>query len=125
MKIIIKESNRNRLNDEFAIIQKRTTARNICVDDLFRMIEHIESSLGIPKNKMLGISADVDYNAQDFPKAYKYTPESTQVIIEKVSSGWALTGIERYRCRLPKSRYILKLPDVAKEAIIDSKSYFT
>ena len=124
MKIVIKESNRDKLQKELERIQKRTTARNISVDDLFSIIKEIESNLGIAKNKMVGIVADVDYNAQDFPRAYKYTPESTQITIQKVTSGWALTNIERYRCRTPKSKYILRLTDDAKKAIIESKMCF-
>lgn len=124
MKIIIKDSNRNKLQSELEKIQKRTSARNIDVNDLFKMIEEIESNLGIPKNKMVGIIANVDYNAQAFPNAYKYTPESTHVSIERTSSGWALTQIKRNRCRSPKSRYIIDLTDDAKKALIESKSTF-
>lgn len=124
MKIVIKEANRSKLQNELEKIQKRTTTRNINVDDLFKIIKEIENNLGIAKNKMVGIVADVDYNAQDFPKAYKYTPESTQITIQKLASGWALTNVERYRCRTPKSKYILRLTDDAKNAIIESKMCF-
>ena len=121
MKIVIKESNRTKLQSEIEKIQKRTTRRNITVDDLFEIVNSIENKLStyMSKNKMIGIVADVDYNAQDFPKSYKYIPESTRVKIEKVASGWALTRIGRDICRRPKHRYILSLTDEAKKAILE------
>lgn len=124
MKIIIRESNREKIEKALEDIQKRCTMRNIDFDDLLKIIKDIEETLGIPKKRMLGIEADVDYNAQDFPRAYKYTPESTHIIIEKVSSGWALRYIIRDRCRSANRKYMLTLTDDAKEAIIESKMCF-
>lgn len=124
MKIIIKESNRDRLQKVLDTIQKRTTTRNISVDDLLEIIYVIEGNLGIEKTKMIGVSADVDYNAQKFPNAYKHAPMSTHVTVKKVSSGWALTNVYRAFCRIPSSRYILNLTDEAKNAIIKSKMRF-
>ena len=124
MKIIIKNSNREKIEKELALAQERCTTRNIYFTDLPIIIETIEKNLGIPKSKMLGVSADVDYCAQDFPRAYKYTPESTHIRIEKVASGWALTSIWRGRCRPSTQTYILDLPDDAIMAIVDSKRVF-
>lgn len=124
MKIIIKESNRNRLQKELDIVQRRTTARNIDVNDLFGIIKAVEEKLGIAKGNMIGISADVDYNAQVFPSTYEYTPESTQVVVERASSGWALTKVYRDRCRRPSKKYVLDLSDTAIDAIIESKMCF-
>lgn len=124
MKIIIKEANRNLLKKELDEVQKRTTARNINVDDLFIIIKAVESRLGIAKDKMIGISADVDYNAQVFASNYKYSPESTQVVIKKTSSGWALTKVYRNYCRRPSKKYKLTLSDTAKDAILESKECF-
>lgn len=124
MKIIIKETNKDRITKELDKIQKRTTARNIYFSDLLSIINDVDKNLGIAKNKMIGISVDADYNAQDFPNAYKYIPESTHVIIERMKSGWALMSVNRSRCRTPKKRYIVNLTDDAKTAIIESKMCF-
>ena len=124
MNIIIKESNRDRIQKEIDAIQKRTRERNIDVDDIFRAVHDIEERLGISKSAMTGVKASVDMNAQNFPNAYKWSPESTNFTMERVASGWKLVGIERDYCRRRGHDYRLVLTDTAKSAIIDSMTEF-
>ena len=124
MKIIIKESNRERLQKALDAVQQRTRTRTISVDNLFEMIITIDYKLDIAETMMIGIIADVDYNAQQFANAYKYVPKSTHVTIAKVASGWALTNVRRDICRGPGSKYILTLTDEAKTALVESRMRF-
>ena len=124
MKIIIKDSNKEKIEMELEKVQCRCLYRKVSFDNLSSIIKDIEDKLDIPKSRMLGVDADVDYNAQDFPRAYKFNPESTHIRIKKVASGWALIDVWRGKCRPSTQKYILDLPDDAIMAIVDSKRVF-
>lgn len=97
-------------------VQARCTARTITAQDIAQAIEEIEDRLNLisTKTDSIGTIADVDINAQDFPTAYKYTPESTQITLERKSSGWVLKYIERNRCKSPANRIVLTLTEATK-----------
>ena len=124
MKIIVKESNFDKIKQAIKVAEGRATARTICASDIFTAVQYIEQYLDIPKKLLLGVKAQVDYNAQNFPNAYKYIPESTHFELERVASGWAVTAIYRGRCGGPKSTYHLKLTEEAKAAIIQRCTWF-
>lgn len=116
--MLIKESNRGKIEAMIEEAQKRARERKVDFDDIVKALDDIEKSLGIAKKSMIGITADIDIHAQDFPKAYKYTPESTQVMLVRKTSGWDLISVERWHTRKDGHRIELKLTDEAKEAII-------
>lgn len=122
--MLVKESNMKKINEMIKKAEGRATARTIGYKDIAYNIEDIEKTLGIPKKDMIGIVAYVDSNAQDFPNAYKYTPYSTQYVIERKASGWDLVEVERGRTERRKRKFRLKLTDIAKEAIVISKECF-
>lgn len=122
--IIIKESNKEKINQAIKDAEGRASARTITYDDIIQDIKNVEQTLGIAKKDMVGIEVDVDHHAQNFPNAYKYTPESTQYIIRKKASGWELLSVDRYRTRREGHRYNVKLTAEAKAAIIKRMSDF-
>ena len=124
MKIIISEKNKTKIENAIREAEGRSTARTITFENMVSAIDTIETTLGIAKKDMLGIIADVDYNAQSFPGAYKYTPQSTHFIAERVASGWAITDIRRWTTRGCTQTYKLTLTDRAKEAIIENMQAF-
>lgn len=75
--------------------QKRCTARTIDAYTVCRNLEEVERRLDLPKRALEGISVTVDPNAQDFPKAYKYTPESTVFSATYKSGSWKITEVTR------------------------------
>lgn len=97
-------------------VQARCTARTITAQDIVRVIEEIEERLNLisTKTDSIGTVAEVDVNAQDFPNAYKYTPESTLITLERKSSGWVLKYIERNRCKSRANHIILTLTEATK-----------
>lgn len=121
MKIIVKESNIGKLNDAIKTAEGRAKARTITAEDIIKTADKITRNFtefyGVPKKAILGVIADVDYNAQDFPNAYRYTPESTQFRMEYTPSGWAILSIERWETRRAKCAVKLELTEDAKEAI--------
>lgn len=97
-------------------VQARCTARTITAQDIVRVIKEIEDRLDMisTKKDAIGTIADVDINAQDFPNAYKYTPESTLITLERKSSGWVLKYVERNRCKSRSNHIILTLTEATK-----------
>ena len=123
MKIIVNDKNKEKINDAIKKAEGKARERTITANDIFWMVKNIEENLGIPKSKMLGVVATVDYHAQKFPNAYKYPPYSTHVVLEKVSTGWAVVDIRRNITRRNK-RFVIELTNEAKEELIYKHSSF-
>ena len=124
MKILVKEKNLAKLNAAIKEAEGRATARTIDAETIFKCAAHIERVLGIPKVKMIGIVANVDYHSQNFPNAYKYTPESTHFTMEYTKSGWVLLDVSRRTTRRQAQCYRLSLTPTAKDAIVHSMEEF-
>jgi len=90
----------------------RATARTIDVNDLIEALVEIDSYLSISKKAMKGTTVSIDCNAQKFPSAYKWTPESTIFYAEFGVSGWSVIEIEREQSRTKK--YRLTMSETAK-----------
>lgn len=97
-------------------VQKRAKCRTMDARSIIQAIEEIEERLDIISSRTdaIGTIAEVDYNAQHFPNAYKYTPESTQITLEKKRNGWTLTYVERNKCKTPANKIVLTLTEATK-----------
>ena len=122
--MLIKYTNSEKIEKIIKEAEGRATARTIDYGSMSMAIDRLEESLGIPKKHMIGIVADIDVNAQDFPRAYKYTPESTHFRVIRKQSGWDLERVYRDRTRRYNHEFHVTLTEQAKEAIIESKSSF-
>ena len=122
--MLVKEANKEKIEDIIRTAEGRATARTISYERIVVAIAELEKTLGIAKKNMTGITADIDYNAQDFPRAYKYTPESTHILVTRKTSGWDLTNVFRDTTRRWNHRFHVTLTDDAKAAIIASKEKF-
>jgi hypothetical protein len=122
MKIIIKEANQEKINAAIREAEGRATARTITAQDIISAAEKVTKHLGIPMKAMIDVVAHVDINAQDFPRAYKYVPESTQFRMIRTASGWALTDIYRDRTHRSGHAAEIRLTETAKEAVLASAS---
>lgn len=99
--------------------QKRCTSRKIEAKDVCKALAAVEEKLNLPKRLLNGVSVTIDCNAQDFPKAYKYTPESTIFQAAFKSGSWKVTDIFRGKTKeLYKGTHV-ELTDEAKAAIIE------
>lgn len=96
----------------------RSSVRQISAKLVMETADGITKRLGIPKKAMVGIVVYADPNAQKFPNAYKYTPESTHFTMEYRSGGWYLTDVERAPVNSPTKAYSVVLTETAKAAII-------
>ena len=107
-----------------AAVQSRATARTIAPADMVNALAAVEKRLGISKKALEGCRVDIDVNAQTFPRAYKYTAESTQFGAVYMHGGWRVTYVGRNKCNGPSRRYVVDLTDAAKTAIIDRCTVF-
>lgn len=99
--------------------QKRCTSRKLDAQRLCRALREAEKKLDLPKRLLEGVTVEIDVNAQDFPKAYKYTPESTIFQATFKSGSWKVTDIFRGKTKeLYKGTHV-ELTDDAKAAIIE------
>lgn len=103
----INTNNTEAINTAIAEVEGLATARTITATDIQDAVEYIEKGLTglMPKNKWQKLRFAVDPNAQSFPAAYKYTPESTQFVLERGSKDWFVVKIERDRCQGPTMQY--------------------
>lgn len=108
----------NALQEAIKEAEGRATARKISYHDIFTRIEAVEGKLKITKKAMNGIKICCDPNAQDFPKAYKYTPESTHFVAEYKNGSWRITNIFRDVCG--KHDIKIELTEEAEKAILEN-----
>ena len=120
--IVINEKNMNRIQQELDLVQKRSKVRTIDASNIVSACNRIEKVLGGTKKALVGTVATIDLNAQDFPNAYKYVPESTIIKIERTSSGWKLIDVYRDVCRRWKDEYSIGLTEQTKQEILDRYS---
>lgn len=116
--IILKSANEDKLQAELDAVQKRTTERNITIDDIVSALLEIEEKLSIPKKSMNGIRVFVDCNAQSFPNAYKYTPKSTQFWAVYRNGSWRVDEIARYKVCSPSFRVQVQHTEESKKALL-------
>lgn len=99
----------------------RATVRTITAEDIALYLIEVEKTLALKKAYMNGVTVSVDLNAQAFPAAYKYIPESTQFKAEYKNGSWRLMEVWRGRCRTSgKHACHVELPEAAKKEIIYS-----
>lgn len=102
------------LREIIARAEGRATVRRLDVDDIMDALNHVPAC--IKKKHLPGCEIHCDPNAQSFPNAYHYRPESTHFSAVRRPSGWYLTRVCRDTCGT--SRGHLVLTDDAKADII-------
>lgn len=102
------------LND----IQRRCKVRIITSDDIINQLIKYETSINISKKALNGTKVTMDINAQSFPNAYKFIPESTKFSVEYINGSWRITDIYRGICT--KTKILATLSDSAKIAVINN-----
>lgn len=106
------------INEAIRAAEGRAKERRINVECILDAIHDVEDLLNINKKAMEGITVDCDPNAQHFPRAYKYIPESTQFTIKFEHDKWWLTDIRRENCRNTK-KAVIHHTEASKAALIE------
>lgn len=120
----IKESNIEKIKKEIDKAEGRASARTILAEDMIKACNYVEKKLGINKVDLVGVEINVDLNAQNFPRAYKYTPESTHFSAIYKKSGWYLMSVYRGWTRTRGNTYWVTLTEKAQAAVIKRNSFF-
>ena len=125
--IIIKDSNRERIEQAIKEAEGRAKERTIIYKDIVDAIKAIEKKFSFAtKKSMDGLKVMVDMNAQTYPKAYKYQPQATFFGIRYSKGSWRLICVERENQSKTKiTRYeIWYLPSALKDAIMNQYTAF-
>lgn len=119
----------DKLDTAIEAVEGKATARTITAEELQDSAEKLQGKLDaiMLKKDQVGVSFWVDYNAQHFPNAYQYTPQSTQAKLTRTVSGWFVTDIRRDVTETPARRHVPDFTEIALEAIkkyMESGRYF-
>lgn len=122
--IIINECNRNKIEKALDEVQKRCTARTIDYFDIVHELKAVINQLCFvcTKKGLENTSVWIDVNGQNFPNAYKFSPESTQFRALYLKGKWRLMYIGRDFCKSYAQRWEVSLSETAKQCILDSYS---
>lgn len=98
--------NTEKISSAIIEVERRATIRRITISDIEDALKEIEKRLSclLRKKDWVGLAFHCDINAQSFPAAYKYIPDSTQFKIERGATGWFITGLYRASCGGPSQR---------------------
>jgi hypothetical protein len=116
--IIISDSNRDRITREISATEGRATARLISAQKVLDACESIKRWYNVSMAALEGCRFEVDINAQHFPRAYKYTPESTHFIMCVAGGKWRLLEVKRCACTTIKVH--ADLTKECREAILQN-----
>lgn len=111
------------LTEAIKAAEGRATARTITAGNILDTLDYIERELKISKKAMNGIHIRADINAQKFPGAYKYIPESTHFQATYKNGSWRITSITREVCRQGMHIEVTHTEE-SRKAILDRMSKF-
>lgn len=111
----------NALQEAIKEAEGKARERKLNYHDIFYYLEKVEKKLSITKKALEGTEVVVNSNAQDFPKAYKWTPESTFFDAIFLRGTWRVTRIYRDTCG--NKHVKINLSETAKEAIITNNTF--
>ena len=125
MKIVVKKENAEKIQKAIDVAEGKARERKITAEDLIASAEKLSKKLGIAPAHLRGVRAKVDLNAQDFPRAYKYIPESTIAFLEHTGRAWALVDVRRDNAEIANRAVRFTLTDEAREWILKRFEYMT
>ena len=123
MKIIINGKHTEKLTEALKVAQDRCTARTLTCSDIERILEQATEKLNISKANMKGTRLEYT-GAEQFPRAYKYRPESTHFTAEHNGRHWVIIYLDRYTCPNRRDNTSLILSELTRAAILDTFNAF-
>lgn len=115
------------LSNELKEVQKSCTARTIDIDDIKKIIKEIEKNLEfrrLPKSTWDGLVVYCNPYQDQFPNAYKYTPDGTFFNLTYRNNCWRVLSIDRGICSgSPNRKLEYRFTDEQKQKMLDSLIY--
>ena len=93
------------LREIIARAEGRATVRRLDVDDIMDALDSVPRC--VLKKHLPGCEVHCDPNAQSFPNAYHYRPDSTHFSAVYRPSGWYLARVYRDTCTSSRGRLVL------------------
>ena len=125
LNIIMKETNKARINEMFKKVEGRATARTADYSTVLAKIEEVEKRL-YPMSKVNMTGTEIIYDcSEQLPNAYKWAADGTQFKLLFKSNQWHLTEITRGEIKswTDTDTYII-LSDTAKTALLKNICHF-
>lgn len=120
MEIIIKDSNKEKINKAIEQAEGKAVARTINYETVVDIVNRLERRLErIQKTHLQGVTAHYS-GAEHFPNAYKYVPYSTHVDLVYKYGSWRLASVYRDICPNRSSDLTVKLTSQAINNLIDA-----
>lgn len=107
----------SKLTEAIETVEGKAVVRKIDAQDIICALMEVNDFLSISKKAMVGTRVRIDCNAQNFPNAYKWVPQSTIFLAEFTKSGWTVTDI--YRGTAMRKKVFMLMSDTAKEAYLN------
>lgn len=122
--LIINERNRQKIEKALNEVQKCCTARTIDYYDIVNELKSVSNQFSsvCTKKAFEYTSVLIDVNGQNFPNAYKFSPESTQFGAFYLNGKWRLVYVGRDYCKAYSQRWNIFLSETAKRSILESYS---
>lgn len=120
--IKIDEKHIEKLQTAINEAQGKAKERTINAKEMIDFCNQVFSYIGITKKAFNGCKLTADINAQQFPNAYKYIPQSTQFKAEYKNGCWYLLDVYRNRMDRTCRAAFISLTDEAKVDILKVKS---
>lgn len=118
-KIVLSQKNLAKIDETIKAVEGRSSARTITAEKILNEVLRVEKEIRIPKKALTGVEIDLDLNAQDFPRAYKYVPMSTHITLVRSASSWTITSIWRGRTQRSGERVIFRaVPQITRDAVL-------
>ena len=101
-------------------LQEKARVRTYSINAIERVCQRLDKEIKelLPVSYANGIKVLI--GTQDFPHAYRGTPEGTVITLKKVKNGWRIDEARRGNCRKrSKDGQFFNFTDKQKEAIIE------
>ncbi len=122
MKIIIDKDHFPKIKEALDAVQERSRTRTISPDTIVEACHEAFHKMyciyEIPGKHLTGMQIEYDAWAQRFPRAYKWTPMSTQFTAVYGGRKWYLTDVRREATKPESGKLRIILPDAAREELI-------
>ena len=111
------DKGRAEIRQALAAVQRGCTARTLTLERIEEVLQGVEDEIRVSKAALKG--TQVWYTgAEQFPNAYRYSPQSTHFRAEYNGRGWVVTDIVRGTCPNRRSNTSVTLSDSAKDAVL-------